>query len=76
MTWTYILASDYSSLEVYDHTGALITTLTNDGSGFSPKQDALQVMENEAIAEYQANGWSPRLLKILRDAIFENIKEQ
>ena len=76
MSWTYSLADDRSTLEIYDHTDTLVIAIDNDGSGFQIKQEVLQAMEDAAIAEYQSNGYSPNLLQILRHAIFENIEEK
>ena len=76
MTWTYNLADDRNTLEIYDHTNTLVARLDNDGSGFQIKEEILQTMEDAAMAEYQANGFSNNLMQILRDAIFENIDQQ
>lgn len=74
MTWYYDIADDGSSIDVYDHTGALAETITNDGSGFTFPRDVFAVMETELIEEYQANGFSARVFAILRDAVFEDIQ--
>lgn len=48
MTWHYDIAGDNSSMDIYDHTGTLVATLSNDGSGFGIPDDVLDVMVDEA----------------------------
>jgi len=76
MTWTYQISNDGSELRIYDDSGNLHTTVANDGSGFAPRREVLEAIETEAVAAYQNNGYSPRLMQLLRDAIFENIQEE
>jgi hypothetical protein len=48
MTWTYQVSGGGDSMDIFDHTGALIKTVQNDGSGFSLPRDVLDVMRAEA----------------------------
>lgn len=75
MTWYYDIADDNSEMDIYDRDGSLDRTLTNNGGGFTIPEDVFQAIEEAAIEEYSANGFSNRLLQLLRDAIFENIQE-
>jgi len=75
MTWHYKLSDDRQILRVYDHTGTKIATRQNDGSGFSPKKAVLAEMEAEVMAGGLSGGLSDRQIAVLRDAVFENIKE-
>lgn len=74
MAWNYALAADNSSMDVYDHTGALITTYQNDGSGFSIPGDVLDVMHSELQAAL-SNGKTDRAISIAADAACEQIEE-
>jgi len=47
MTWTYKI-TDSSNLSVYDHTGAHVTVIQNDGSGIRLPDDVVDVMRSEA----------------------------
>jgi len=60
-------------MDIYDHTGTLITTLQNDGSGFQPERDVLQVMESE-IRSAGLDILSGRQKTIMLDAMFLNIE--
>jgi hypothetical protein len=75
MTWYYDIAADKSSMDIYDRDGNLDRTIQNDGAGLQPKESVLQAIEEAALEEYQANGFSGQLLQLLRDGIFENIEE-
>lgn len=75
MTWTYEIADDGSELTIRDHTGSFDRTIPNDGSGFEPKKEVLQAIEERAVGEHEQNGVSPVLIQLLRDAIFRNIEE-
>lgn len=48
MTFTYDIATDGSSMDVVDHTGTVVRTLSNDGGGFRLPQDVCDVMREEA----------------------------
>jgi len=48
MTWTYTTVDDGSHLEIYDHKNEKITTLQNDGRGFTIPTDIFDVMRQEA----------------------------
>ena len=76
MTWHHSVSSDGSSMDVWDHTGSLITTMQNDGSGFN-KNDVLDVMFDAAVAAYQDAGGTvdDYVLRCLADAAFEQIEE-
>jgi len=75
MTWTY-KRTENDNLSVYDHTDTYITTVTNDGNGMSVPGDVLDVMMQEAVTEYSANGFTDRVFAIMRDAMFEQIEEK
>jgi len=72
MTWYYEISSDSRSADVYDHTGTLITTIDNNGTGFS-KQDVLEVMHSELHAAL-SNSNSSRAIEIAADAACEQIE--
>jgi len=48
MTWHYQIAEDGSVMEIYDHSGSLIQSIQNDGSGFTIPDDVTTVMRDEA----------------------------
>lgn len=76
MTWYYDIAADNSSMDVYDHTGALVASVPNDGSGFELPGDVLDVMHGEAVDAFQAAGGTvdQYVLYVLADAAFEQIE--
>ena len=79
MTWYFNISADKSQMDIYDHDGVLVSTIINDGSGYKTGKggimnDVLDVMLSEAQAEFQLNGFSPKVFKILRDAAFEQIE--
>jgi len=47
MTWEYTTTND-GKMKMYDGNNNLISTIENDGSGFTIPQDILDVMRNEA----------------------------
>jgi len=47
MTWTYEL-TEAGDCTVHDHTGAQVTTISNDGSGIRLPGDVEQVMLQDA----------------------------
>ncbi|AFH21655.1 hypothetical protein OSG_eHP6_00110 [environmental Halophage eHP-6] len=47
MTWEYTTTND-GKMKIYDGNNNLISTIENDGSGFTIPQDILDVMRNEA----------------------------
>jgi len=47
MTWTYKI-TDAGNLSVYDHTGAHVTVVQNDGSGVRIPDDVEEVMVKDA----------------------------
>jgi hypothetical protein len=73
MTWHYQIQDGGEKLQIYDN-GAEHSTIQNDGNGFQPKKEVLQKMEEEAIAEFDLNGYTERLINLLKDAAFENIE--
>lgn len=81
MTWHFDPTNQ--TADVYDHTDSVVATdvpvtswtIDNDGNIQDPPTSVLQVMEDEIVAEFQANGTSNRFLQILRDAVFLNIQE-
>jgi len=46
MTWNYDI--DNGEMKVYDHNGDLVTTLENNGSGFTIPDDVSSVMRQQA----------------------------
>lgn len=74
MTWYYDISTDRSSMDVYDHTGSLITTIANDGTGFSIPNDVLDVMYDE-LQTALSNNNNTRAIKISADAACEQINE-
>ncbi len=75
MTWYYDIAADGSSMDVYDHAGTLIETLTNDGSGFTIPDDILEVMRSDHDAEGLSGLGSGRQAKILSHVITQDVEE-
>lgn len=68
------LGSDTQTLTVY-HNATQIHSETAEGWTGSERHDvALEAIEKAAVDEYQSNGFSQRLLQMLRGAIFENIQ--
>lgn len=74
MTWTYTLAADNSSMDVLDHTGAVVATVQNGGDGFEVPGDVLDVMHSELQAALGA-GDNARAIEIAGDAACEQIEE-
>jgi hypothetical protein len=54
MKWEYSVADDGSSMEIIDHTGSVVTTVQNDGTGFEIPGDVLDAMFDTAMSEYKA----------------------
>jgi hypothetical protein len=75
MTWYYDSPANGWPVDVYDHTGTVVKSVQKRPSGFTVPDDILQVMEEEVMAEGLQGGLSARQVAILRDAVFENIKE-
>jgi len=75
MTATHDLAGTDPQTLTVSHNGTEIHSETGDGWTKTERDDiALQALEDETVAEFEANGITPRLLELLRDAIFENIE--
>lgn len=74
MTWTYSIASDGSSMSVYDHTGTKVGSITNDGTGFDIPGDIHDVMADEIDAAVSA-GNITRAVEIARDGSTFQIEE-
>jgi hypothetical protein len=55
MTWFYDISEDGSQMEIIDHSGTVVKTVDNDGSGFELPGAVLSVMRTEA-AEARSNG--------------------
>jgi hypothetical protein len=72
MTWYMSVAADNSEMTVIDHTGAEVTTVANDGRGFST-EDVLDLMADEIDAALAA-GNVDRAVQIGRDAACEQIE--
>jgi len=74
MTW-YCDPSG-TTMDVFDHTGEQKASDREFGGSWTGDypDDVLQVMQEVAVAEYQANGFGDYLMTVLRDAIFENIE--
>lgn len=85
MTWYYDIAADSSEMDVYDHTGTLVKTIQNDGSGFRFPDDVLAVMREEVNTELPEAaeagnagnnyGLSQRGGEILRDMAMQDIQK-
>lgn len=81
MTWHYTYDYETNTGNVWNHNGQQVATDypiegTGVPSSFGNAPDFVRdVMMQEAVAEFQANGWSNELLLILRDAIFEQFEE-
>lgn len=77
MTWHYSISDDGSSMTVYDHTGAEVATVQNDGGGFRIPNDVLDVMYSEAIDAYNGAGGTVNeySMLVLADAAFEQIDQ-
>jgi len=74
MTWYYTITEGGTDMDVYDHTGSRVTTLTNDGTGFQIPDDILDVMLEE-FNQAMGQGQQSRALAIARDGAFENVEE-
>jgi len=48
MTWYYDIDANKESMDIIDHTGDIVTTINNDGSGFIIPDDVFTVMRSEA----------------------------
>lgn len=75
MTWHYTISDDFETMTVYDHTGAEVATVANNGTGFRAPGDVLDVMRAEVMADGLSGGLTDRQVAILLDAVFEDIEE-
>jgi len=73
VTWYYSIGDSGRSVEVYDHTGQLVASITNQP--VNVPGTILEVMEQEAMSGGTDSGLTKRQVAILRDAIFRNIEE-
>lgn len=48
MSFKYKIVDGGGEMEVYDHEGSLVATITNDGSGFRIPDRVISVMRDEA----------------------------
>jgi len=48
MTWYYNISDDASGMDIFDHTGTIVKTQENDGSGFTIPSDIQRAMREEA----------------------------
>lgn len=75
MTW-YFNPSN-TTMDVYDHTGALVAQDREFGGAWSGDfpDKVLEVMDETAVEEFQANGITIYALQCLRHGAFELIEE-
>jgi hypothetical protein len=66
MTWTL----DRTTGEVIDHTGAVVTTLNPP---YVLPDDVFDAMQADIESEGVGGGLNPRQVRVIRDAIFEQI---
>ena len=74
MTWHYQISDDGSQMDIWDHTGQLIKTLQNDGSGLTLPNDVTAVMRSEAEAARANNNmdrWRDIHIRLADDDIAE-----
>jgi hypothetical protein len=67
MTWTL----NRTTGEVIDHTDTVVTTLNPP---YKIPNDVFDVMQADVETEGVGGGLNPRQVKVLRDAIFEQIE--
>lgn len=75
MTWYYNITNGGADMDVIDHTGAVVATVSNNGGGFDIPGDVLAVMHDEGAAR----NWdynTEYVQQLLKDAAFERIEEQ
>jgi hypothetical protein len=78
MTWHYTKVNDGKKIEIYDHTGTLIETKTNDGSGWKYSDgstpDVVKTAMKNQIVPTDSDGMSAYEIEVLADLSSGDIK--